>query len=91
METIHIGIIGFIAGTCTTISFIPQILKILKTGKVRDISVSMYVVLTTGIFLWFVYGIFLGALPVVAANGVSLVLCLWILVMKFVYGRKDVP
>ena len=89
MEKIHIGITGLIAGACTTISFIPQILKIIKTRKVRDISGAMYTVLTTGVFLWLVYGIFLRELPIILANGVSLVLCLGILVMKFIYGKKD--
>jgi MtN3 and saliva related transmembrane protein len=89
MENIHIGIAGLIAGACTTVSFIPQILKIFKTRKVRDISTSMYLVLTTGIFLWLIYGIFLGELPIILANGISFILCVSILAMKFFYGKED--
>lgn len=88
-EKMYTGIIGLAAGACTTVSFIPQILKIFRTGKVRDISTSMYVVLTTGIFLWLVYGIFLGELPIILANGVSLILCLVILAAKMVLSKRE--
>ena len=86
MQQLHIGIIGIIAGICTTISFIPQIIKILKTRHVRDISLYMFVILTAGIFLWLVYGIFLRQFPIILANSVSLILCLFILAAKVMYG-----
>ena len=89
MEKIHIGIIGIIAGTCTTISFVPQIIKIFRTRHARDISLAMYIVLTTGIFLWLVYGIFLGEFPIILANAVAFILCLSVIVMKLAY-RKNV-
>ena len=85
----YIHLIGVIAGVCTTASFVPQILKILKTRHVRDISLQMYIVLTTGIFLWLVYGILIRAFPVILANGVAFLLCTWIVVMKIVYGRGE--
>ena len=88
MEKIHIGIIGIIAGTCTTMSFIPQILKIIRTRHAKDISLHMYVVLTTGIFLWLVYGIFLEELPIILANGVAFLLCMSVIIMKIVYDRS---
>ena len=87
MQEIHIGIIGVIAGICTTISFIPQIIKIRKTRHVRDISLYMFIILTTGIFLWLIYGIFLKQFPIILANSASLVLCLFILAAKIMYGR----
>jgi len=86
MQQLHIGIIGIIAGICTTISFIPQIIKILKTRHVRDISLCMFAILTAGIFLWLVYGIFLRQFPIILANSVSLILCLFILAAKVMYG-----
>ncbi len=86
MQQLHIGIIGIIAGICTTISFIPQIIKILKTRHVRDISLYMFAILTAGIFLWLVYGIFLRQFPIILANSVSLILCLFILAAKVMYG-----
>ncbi len=82
MQPIHVHVIGLAAGICTTISFAPQIIKILKTRHARDISLLMFVVLSTGIFLWLVYGILLGALPVILANGMSLILCVLIIVLR---------
>lgn len=88
MEKIHIGIIGIIAGACTTMSFVPQIIKIIKTKHVRDISLMMYTVLTTGVFLWLIYGIFLDEFPIILANGVAFCLCLSVVIMKLVYREK---
>ena len=89
MEKIHIGIMGIIAGICTTISFIPQVIKILKTRKARDISLCMYIILATGVFLWLVYGIFLGEFPIILANSVTLILCFLVLIMKMIYGGRE--
>jgi len=89
MEKIHIGIIGMIAGACTTVSFVPQIIKILRTKHVRDISLMMYTVLTTGILLWLIYGIFLEEIPIILANAVAFILCLLVIIMKLAYRGKQ--
>jgi len=82
MQDFHIGVIGIIAGICTTVSFIPQIVKIVRTGHVRDISLYMYIVLTAGIFMWLVYGILIGELPIILANSVSVLLCSFVIFKK---------
>jgi len=89
MKGIHVSIIGLIAGTLTTISFLPQIIKIIVTKHVRDISLSMYIVFTTGIVIWLVYGILLGELPLILANCIGFIFCSFIIFMKFKYGKKD--
>lgn len=89
MQDFHIGVIGIIAGICTTISFIPQIIKILKTRHARDISLYMYMVLTTGIFLWLIYGILLKRFPIILANSISFALCVFIIISKIRYDRKS--
>lgn len=89
MERTYIELMGFAAGTLTTLSFLPQIFKIAVSGKTRDISVYMYLALSAGIFLWLVYGVNIKELPIIIANGVSLVFCLVILVMKFVFSVVD--
>ncbi|MBL7072673.1 MAG: SemiSWEET transporter [Candidatus Omnitrophica bacterium] len=85
MLFICIEMVGLIAGVCTTVAFVPQIFKILKSKHARDISLGMYVILTTGIFLWMVYGILLGRIPIVLANGISFVLCLTVVITKIRY------
>lgn len=89
MRGIHIGIIGFLAGTLTTVAFVPQILKITRTKHVRDISFFMYVILSTGILLWLIYGLLIKEAPIILANFVAFILCSYIMAMKLVYGRKD--
>jgi MtN3 and saliva related transmembrane protein len=85
MNDFHIGMVGVIAGICTTVSFIPQIFKIIKTGHARDISLGMFVILTSGILLWLVYGIMLADLPLILANIVGFILCTFIIGMKIKY------
>ena len=80
METINI--LGLVAGTCTTIAFVPQVLQVWRTRSARDISIGMYSVFLVGVALWLVYGLLLGAWPIVAANAITLALAIAILVMK---------
>ncbi len=86
MDINYIAIIGLIAGTCTTISFLPQVIKTFRTKETKDISLSMYIVLATGIFLWTIYGILIESLPVILANSISFVLATIILILKKKYG-----
>ena len=82
---VYAEIIGFAAGTLTTISFLPQVLKIVKTKHTKDISLGMFIMLNTGIFLWFVYGVLLSSLPVIIANAISFILALIIVIFKIKY------
>ncbi len=82
----YVNIIGFTAGTLTTIAFVPQVIKIWKTKSAKDISLGMFVILCTGIILWIVYGILVKSLPLVAANATTLVFALTILVLKMKRG-----
>lgn len=86
MDTGFISIIGLLAGTCTTLSLLPQVIRTVRIRETKDISLSMYVILVTGMSLWIVYGIFIEALPVILANAVSLVLASVVLALKIRYG-----
>ena len=79
-------IIGLIAAVCTTCSFLPQVIKILRSKRTRDVSLWMYSILTTGLFLWLVYGFILNDVPLIAANSVSFTLSLCVLVLKIRHG-----
>jgi MtN3 and saliva related transmembrane protein len=80
-----ITLLGLLAACLTTLSFIPQAIKTMRTKDTRGISLSMYTVFTIGTFLWFVYGISSKDLPVAAANGVTLVFAGIILAFKIKY------
>ena len=86
MDINIIAVIGLVAGTCTTLSFLPQLSKTLRTKETKDLSLSMYIVLATGMLLWTIYGILISAFPVILANAVSLVFALIILCLKLKYG-----
>lgn len=66
--------IGLLAAFCTTIAFLPQVIKTWRTRSTKDISLAMFLVFTTGIFLWLVYGVMLRDVPLIAANGITFVL-----------------
>jgi MtN3 and saliva related transmembrane protein len=82
-----IEVIGGAAAVLTTLSFVPQAWLTLRTRDVSGISLGMYSAFACGVALWLVYGLMLGAWPIIAANAVTLALALTILVMKLRFGR----
>ncbi len=79
---------GYLAALLTTVSFVPQVIKIYKTRETAGISLAMYLVFVTGILLWLIYGILLNEMPIILANSVTLILSGYILLMKILEGRK---
>jgi MtN3 and saliva related transmembrane protein len=82
----NIDVIGMIAGTLSTVAFVPQVWRIWKTRSARDLSLPMYLIFTAGVALWFVYGLLLGALPIIVCNGLTLLLAGTVLAMKLKFG-----
>lgn len=78
--------VGYVAAVLTTAAFLPQVIKTVKTGETKDISLGMYVMLCSGVALWLVYGLMLHALPIIIANAVTLILSAMILIMKVKNG-----
>lgn len=78
-------IIGLLAAICTTISFLPQAIKTIKTKNTSGISLGMYSLFSFGTLLWFIYGITDKNLPVALANGVTLIFACIILIYKLRY------
>jgi len=77
-----IGLIGLIAAICTTISFLPQVIKIYHTKHTKDLSLPMYVIFSAGVFLWLCFGLLIDSFPIILANSITLVLSMYILIMK---------
>ncbi len=78
-------IIGLTAAALTTFSFLPQALKIIKTKHTKDLSLGMYLVFSTGVVLWLVYGILIRDIPVIVANLITAIFTITILVLKIRY------
>ncbi len=83
-------VIGYFAAACTTISFVPQALKVHKTRSTTDISFGMFLLMTLGVLFWLFYGVLINSLPIIAANAVTLILSFYILLMKIKidHGRQ---
>lgn len=79
-------ILGSIAGFCTTIAFVPQVLKVWRSRSARDISLGMYLLFTFGLVCWLVYGLMVMSWPIIIANVVTLFLAALILIMKLRWG-----
>ena len=80
-----IEFIGFMAAACTTLAFVPQAVKTIETKDTASISLWMYVIFTTGVFLWLTYGLFIRNWPIIAANAVTFALASTILGFKLKY------
>jgi len=80
--------LGALAATLTTLSFVPQAWHTFQSRDVRGISLTMYSAFTAGVFLWLLYGLMLGAWPVIIANLITLALAASILAMKIRLERR---
>ena len=78
--------LGLAAGLLTTVAFLPQVWQVWKSRSARDISLPMYLIFTLGVALWLVYGLMTAAMPVIAANAVTLLLAGAVLAMKLRFG-----
>jgi len=85
MPAILTTITGLTAAFCTTISFLPQAIKTIKTKDTSGISLFMYFLFTLGTFLWLVYGIMDNNLPVMIANAITLIFACIIFIYKIRY------
>jgi len=81
-----VTLIGLIAASLTTGSFLPQAIQTWKTKRTKDISLPMYATFTLGISLWLIYGLFVNSLPLIFANTITLILSTCILVLKIKHG-----
>jgi MtN3 and saliva related transmembrane protein len=77
-----VTVIGLIAATGTTVSYVPQLKKCWETGKADDLSLKMFSILAFGIAMWVVYGVLKKDGVIILANGVSLCLLAGILFFK---------
>jgi len=79
-------LLGLIAGSLTTIAFLPQVIKALRSGSTKDMSLTMWLLLCTGVGCWLVYGIMLRSYPIMITNAITLLLAGTVLVLKIRNG-----
>jgi len=78
--------LGIVAGTLTTTSLLPQVIKAHQSRQTKDISLLMFVISAAGLALWLIYGCLTGAVPIILANGITLALCSYLIYLKVRYG-----
>ncbi|NET40438.1 SemiSWEET transporter [Okeania sp. SIO2B3] len=77
--------LGLLAGSLTTISFLPQVIKTWRTRSTKDISLEMFAIFCSGVLIWIIYGILVKDLPVIFTNVATLTLASPILWFKLKY------
>jgi MtN3 and saliva related transmembrane protein len=90
LSTPNINFIGYCAATMTTVSFLPQLIRVIKLRTARDISLGMFLIFSVGTFFWLLYGLFSHSKPVWIANAVTFVLSMSILILKLRFDRNAV-
>lgn len=82
--------IGLAAGSCTTFSFLPQLLTVVRRRSGEDLSYGYLSIFGTGLVLWFIYGVIVDSFAVMAANAMTISLVIAIAVLKWKYHREHV-
>tara|TARA_Y100000589_G_C27149377_1_gene628248 strand:+ start:855 stop:1121 length:267 start_codon:yes stop_codon:yes gene_type:complete len=87
MDLINIEFFGYIAAVLTTIAFIPQLVKTIKSKKADDVSLTTLIMFLTGVGSWIIYGIKINSKPILIANIITFLLNLLILIFKINYTK----
>jgi MtN3 and saliva related transmembrane protein len=77
--------LGLLAGTLTTVAFLPQVIRTWKSKSAKDLSLIMLGTFTVGVLCWFIYGVMIGSLPIIIANAVTFVLAGINVILKLTY------
>ena len=88
MKSIYIEFFGYFAAILTTLAFIPQLIKTLKTKKADDVSLTTLIMFLTGVAAWIIYGIQISSKPILIANTITFLLNFLILVFKLIYSKE---
>jgi MtN3 and saliva related transmembrane protein len=81
--------VGTFAGSMTTLSFLPQVIRVWQRRSARDFSYSYLLAFATGVAAWFLYGLLIHSTPVIVTNIATLTLVCAIMAMKVQFERKD--
>jgi MtN3 and saliva related transmembrane protein len=81
------AVIGYMAGFCTTLSFVPQVVRALRTRHTDDLAWGWLIVFEMGLALWLTYGVVLHDWPMILANSITIALCSSLMLMKVRYSK----
>jgi MtN3 and saliva related transmembrane protein len=84
-----VELIGGVGAVCTTVAFVPQLVRVWKLKRAEEISGAFFLLFTVGIVIWLVYGVLIDSWPIIIANAVTIVIATAILVLKFKWDRLN--
>ena len=84
----NVELIGLVAAVLTTVGFVPQLVKTIKTKSVEGISLTMYLVMFFGLIFWLIYGFLIDSFAIKLANIVSGILVFSMIVLKVMYKKS---
>tara|TARA_B100000780_G_scaffold99230_2_gene69289 strand:- start:6027 stop:6293 length:267 start_codon:yes stop_codon:yes gene_type:complete len=82
----NIEIIGLLAAILTTIAFIPQVYKVVKTNSSEGLSLTTYLIFIVGVTLWLIYGLLKGSISMILGNGITFLLAL--IIIYYIFKNK---
>ena len=88
MFTLNVEFFGYFAAILTTLAFLPQLIKTLKTKKAEDVSLITLIMFLTGVLSWIIYGYKISSTPILLANIITFFLNLLILIFKITFSKK---
>ena len=88
MPNLNIEFFGYFAALLTTLAFLPQLIKTLKTKKAEDVSLITLIMFLTGVLSWIIYGYKISSTPILIANIITFILNLLILIFKITFSKK---
>ena len=88
MFTLNVEFFGYFAAVLTTLAFLPQLVKTLKTKKAEDVSLITLIMFLTGVLSWIIYGYKISSTPILIANIITFILNLLILIFKITFSKK---
>lgn len=73
--------LGYLAGVCTAIVFLPQTIQTIREHNVNGLSLLTYVIYCVGMVSWILYGVYLHSVQMMLFNSISLFFAAIILYM----------
>jgi MtN3 and saliva related transmembrane protein len=80
--------IGVAAGVLTSVSLLPQLIKLMRTKKAEDVSLIFPVILFCGVGLWIWYGFLRSDVPIIATNSFSLLVNAGMIILGIKYKNR---
>ena len=88
MDNYNVELFGYFAAITTTLAFLPQLIKTLKTKKAEDVSLITLIMFLTGVLSWIIYGYKISSTPILVANIITFILNLLILIFKINFSKE---